>query len=153
MIDDECCLLTPNHYSYKERNLSTSHVHMMLACALAQMMDSCDCVIFLNTPSSVMPDDTIKKTESPWIYQEIAFSRLIRRQRQKDYKSSNRLFDSDQRGGELSVCYNISLDHLIKINADTFKTWEKSLRSINGHETLDLLYEITDGKECDYNLR
>ena len=41
-------------YNYRLRNRSTSHVHMMLTTALCKMINSCECIIFLNTPSSIL---------------------------------------------------------------------------------------------------
>ncbi|KND61981.1 hypothetical protein BVER_01485 [Candidatus Burkholderia verschuerenii] len=52
-IDNRYCMLNDTTYSYDMRNRSTSHVHMMLSTALTQMIDSCECVVFLNTPSAV----------------------------------------------------------------------------------------------------
>lgn len=44
-----------NCYSYHKRSYSTSHVHMMLSSALTMMMDKTECLIFLDTPSSIIP--------------------------------------------------------------------------------------------------
>ena len=42
-----------------------------------QMIDSCECIIFLNTPNSVKPREVIDKLVSPWIYSEIGVTKLI----------------------------------------------------------------------------
>lgn len=67
-------------YSYEKRNLSTSHVHLMLLMAINKMINNCECIIFLNTPNSISSKDTIDKTSSPWIYSEIELTRTIKPQ-------------------------------------------------------------------------
>ena len=86
-IDDEHCKKKDGKtYDYDLRNYTTSHVHMMLSTALAEMINNTECIMFYNTPNSVfLVDDlhTIKKerkkvTLSPWIYHELAMTSLIR---------------------------------------------------------------------------
>jgi len=85
LIDDVYCRnINRNSYDYDKRNYSTSHVHMMLSVALTQMIDNTECLFFLNTPNSITPDTIINQTESPWIYSEIAMSRLIRKKELKE---------------------------------------------------------------------
>lgn len=80
-IDDEYCLNPDQRtYSYPQRNKTTAAVYMMLSTALTQMMDHCDCVIFLNTPQSNIADadsGTIQ-TLSPWLYHELSTVNLLR---------------------------------------------------------------------------
>jgi hypothetical protein len=46
-IDNDYCLNQGGEtYSYEKRNGSTSHVHMMLATALSEMIDRTECVFF-----------------------------------------------------------------------------------------------------------
>lgn len=52
---------------------------MIFSVALTQMIDNTECLFFQNTPNSITPNATINHTESPWIYFEIAMSRLIRK--------------------------------------------------------------------------
>lgn len=64
---------------------------MMLSKALVTMMDRCECLFFLNTPSSITPADVIGEagtgsTTSPWIYSEIAMSGLIRRKSMSQHR-------------------------------------------------------------------
>ncbi|MEA5260622.1 hypothetical protein VB264_22685 [Arcicella aquatica] len=72
-----------NFYSYKKRNLSTSHVYLMLLTAINKMIDNCECIIFLNTPDSISSEDTIKMTSSPWIYSEIALCNTIEKKKKE----------------------------------------------------------------------
>lgn len=82
MIDNEYCVLKQNKdsttYNYDKRNYSTSHVHMMLSGALSDVIYNTECVIFLNTPNSLSINDIgNKKTNSPWIYNEIKTSSIV----------------------------------------------------------------------------
>ena len=64
----------------------TSHVHMMLDTALTEMIDNTECIMFYNTPNSVLLADDLQKiknekkkvTLSPWIYHELAMTSLVR---------------------------------------------------------------------------
>ena len=141
-------------YNYSKRNYSTSHVHMMLSTALTMMIDNTECVMFLNTPNSVTPNDVINKTESPWIYSEIAMTRLIRQRPVNDYRLQ-RITESFSEGGKLEkslkVEYNIQTDHLKRIDANTLNKWlnqweykgEKYSSDYSVHP-LDILYKLTD---------
>ena len=160
MIDNEYCYQKEtNTYNYQNRNYSTSHVHMMLSVALTQMIDNTECLFFLNTPNSITPDDTIiKKTKSPWVYSEIAMSRLIRKKELKEYRDvvlmeSQRAFAE---GGTLDVRYDLPTEHLTEIDAEILESWENSWCLLNSpkHEylqhpkkirvyALDKLYELT----------
>ena len=160
MIDNEYCYQEEtNTYNYQKRNYSTSHVHMMLSVALTQMIDNTECLFFLNTPNSITPDDTIiEQTESPWIYSEIAMSRLIRKKELKEYRDvalleSQRAFAE---GGILNVRYDLPTEHLTEIDAEILESWENSWYLLNSpnHEylqhpkklrvhALDKLYELT----------
>lgn len=56
------------------RNIS--YAHMMLASALLEMISACECMFFLNTPSSVNFNG---KTESPWLHYELTSARALQR--------------------------------------------------------------------------
>lgn len=81
-IDEHYSLFdgTGAKFDYNKRNLSTSYVHMMLAHSLTQMMDKCDCIIFINTPNSIVPSDieNSKTTFSPWIFYELSMIQFLR---------------------------------------------------------------------------
>lgn len=159
MIDDEYCYQKEtNTYNYQKRNYSTSHIHMMLSVALTQMIDNTECLFFLNTPNSITPNTVINQTESPWIYSEIAMSRLIRKKELKEYRDmavteSQKAFAG---GGTLNVRYDLPTEHLTEIDANILETWENSGCSLSSpnHEYLqypkklrvhglDKLYELT----------
>ena len=131
-IDDKYCYQkTTETYSYQKRNYSTSHIHMMLSVALTQMIDNTECLFFLNTPNSLSPNPDSNQTESPWIYSEISISQLIRKKNLRHYRmealmESQRTFSA---GGQLKIRYDVNTEHLIEIDVDVLKTWEKSWSS------------------------
>ena len=80
-IDQEYCRHPDSDttYSYEKRNGSTSHVHMMLSTALGMMIDNTECLIFLNTNQSITSSEAVAKTQSPWLFAEIAMARVVRK--------------------------------------------------------------------------
>ena len=158
MIDNEYCYQKEtNTYNYQNRNYSTSHVHMMLSVALTQMIDNTECLFFLNTPNSITPDDTIiKQTESPWIYSEIAATRLIRKRSRKIYRLK-RMVESFSEGESptLRIRHDIPVDHLTDIDNSVLSNWKNKWQEVYiNHDfpqysedlsvhALDKLYELT----------
>lgn len=111
-------------YDYKLRNLTTSHVHMMLSTALTQMMDSCECVILLNTPNSIKPEDTLNKVVSPWIYSELAATLLLRSRTPQEHRGVQAVLEQREFNHRpIVIEYNIKTDHLISINAQLIEDW------------------------------
>ncbi len=155
-IDNDFCINNDGQtYSYNKRNYSTSHVHMMLSVALAQMIDNSECLFFLNTPNSITPDSIISHTESPWIYSEITMSQLIRKKNLEEFRNQalmeSRTFSD---GGALKIQYNLPTEHLVDINVNDLIKWKETWKNIDSHSelpqfsndlrvhALDKLYEI-----------
>lgn len=144
-IDNSYCLQTDGYYSYQKRNNSTSHVHMMLSTALLMMMDCTECVFFLNTPSSLSANEVIDKTESPWIYSELAITQFIRQnvpERLKLYELTETFSGADaklEKGGRLIIKYDVDLTHLTAINGSSLDLWKE--KYVRGN-ALDKLYEL-----------
>lgn len=87
LLDDAYCKIpNSNSYNYQLRKLTTSHVHMMLQTALADMIYNTECVIFLNTPNSISPEDVISKTFSPWIYSELTTTSIVHNKTKEEYR-------------------------------------------------------------------
>ncbi|WP_104749466.1 hypothetical protein [Helicobacter cynogastricus] len=59
------------------------HLHAMLFTALAQMIQSCKCFIFVETEGSITMSDVrgSRYTHSPWIYFELQMASLLLKQR------------------------------------------------------------------------
>ena len=141
----------------KKRNYSTSHVHMMLSVALTQMIDNTECLFFLNTPNSLTPGTIINQTESPWIYSEIATTRLIERRHFSEYRLK-RAVESFSKGGKRTppVKYVLQVDHLTDIDNRVLSNWADSWQDVDNRNhsfpqysenlevhALDKLYELT----------
>jgi hypothetical protein len=142
LIDNQFCLQKDGYYSYKKRNFSTSHVHMMLSTALNMMIDNTECLFFLNTPNSVTTSDVINSTLSPWIYSEITMSKLIRKKELSNYRTESlRMFSE---GGKIqlneSIEYRLDINHLTDINRSDLINWFNAYNHNNTEYPLDTLY-------------
>ena len=145
LIDDKHCYNSKSKtYDYKLRNNSTSHVHMMLTTALTMMIDNSECLFFLNTPNSISTSDIVSKTESPWIYAEIAMTKIIRRNipRRKFLLETKRFSKGGVIDEKLKIEYDIDLVHLTNIDINTLGEWQNSKPNRNANDSLDKLYEI-----------
>lgn len=127
---------------------ASSHVHMMLNTALMQMIDNCECVMFINTPNSVKPDEVVNKVVSPWIYSELGMTKLIKKKDIKDHRLSSLFEKAENFSEQLSIGYNLKTDHLTQLSVDDLKSWEskipnyKTLVFKNNREALNILYEM-----------
>lgn len=138
------------HFDYQDRNRSTSHVHMMLASAITSMIDRCECLFFLNTPSSLRFAEGKSITRSPWLYYEIGQSQTIR------IKPPVRLLDKGHRhfseGRVINkalhyVEYELDVSHLSAINTGQLLQWSRlNSQNVRRHP-LDMLYAIAASKE------
>ncbi|MFD1631105.1 hypothetical protein [Pseudopedobacter beijingensis] len=153
LIDNKYCFQESSRtYNYNSRNYSTSHVHMMLSVALTMMIDQTECIFFLNTPNSISASSIIDKTESPWIYSEIAMTQMIRKKKPRRHISG---IEKLEKGGklnesELRIQYNIDLSHLVEIDINTLIDWKKDFTKSSSPNALDKLYELT--QDNDRNL-
>lgn len=148
-IDNAHCLQDSGYYSYSKRNLSTSHVHMMLAMAIAEMIDNSECLFFLNTPSSISPKQTIQggsQTSSPWIYAEIAISRIVRerplpkgrRERLQKSMESRTVIAMDS----IDIVHPLNVRHLAEISERELLSWQIKYEIEEIEHPLDLLYDM-----------
>ena len=167
VIDNKYCWQKDKkHYDYRKRNFSTSHVHSMLSTAIAKAIDHSEAIFFLNTSNSTykLKDFfTTEHTLSPWIYQEILFSSLIKIRDWKEHRDQE-LFEHAAFQHDLSVFYNIPLDHFETINYYDLVNWNhawaekitKKKSSYGGlfdnkdeKHPLNVLYKyIEDRSEC-----
>lgn len=141
-------------------NSIVSHVHCMLTKSLVQMMDQCECLIFLNTPSSIGIRDvrgTSQETYSPWIYTEVEVSRFLRthedprRPKMRKFAESVEGLAMDEAIRDI-ISYPLNLDHFGIVDSDGVWKWicagyhavsteSNSLRK--PFVALDKLYELT----------
>ena len=125
-IDKKYCY-NPNSktYDYDLRNYTTSHVHMMLSTALAEMIDKTECVIFFNTPNSISIGDELAKikkretTLSPWIYYELSMMTLIKSTQPRKIILEHSAYS------DINIKYDVSkiLKELTRINDTTLLSW------------------------------
>lgn len=150
-----------NYLSYEQseklKDSARTHAHCMLTKSLIQMMDRCECLLFLGTPSSMNMSNVsfTAETYSPWIYNEIEASRVLRR-----YKYPRGLVASNEsvvcnamdEAPSINVRYPLSLNHLIKLDLVDLFAWIATARSkvdmlatqlSNPYKYLDHLYNIT----------
>lgn len=148
-IDNTHCLQDDGYYSYKKRNRSTSHVHMMLAMAIAEMIDNSECLFFLNTPDSISPQKTIggdHQTSSPWIYAEIAISRIVR-ERPLPKSRRDRLQKSMESRvvvamDSVDIVHPLNVRHLVEIGEPQLLAWQYKNEVEDSENPLDLLYDM-----------
>lgn len=126
-------------YSYKKRNISTSHIHMLLQGALAKMIDRCECLIFINTPNSIKfwshGDDSL--TASPWIYNELLMANLLRTKELSVHRKDELLHYSIQEG---AVSYPVQLKSFVDLKYTDFVEAKKQVNRKEPDEILKQLY-------------
>ena len=145
LIDNKHCYKKEsNTYDYNLRNCSTSHVHMMLSTALTMMIDNSECLFFLNTPNSITTSDIVSKTESPWIYAEIALTQMLRQNipRRRLVQETKYFSKGGVINEQLKVQYDLDLTHLTDIDIDTLIGWQKNHTKTNASAALDKLYDL-----------
>lgn len=130
-------------FDYAKRNRSTSHVHTMLSAALAKMIDRAECVIFLNTPNSIVTKDFIAggqaTTASPWIYNELLLTKLLP-SKVPDRALNEGLYKSAVIAREHfpTFEFTVAMDHLTNLAMSDIDTWLTCGRK--GTDALDALY-------------
>ncbi len=102
-------------YNYNLRNYTTAHVHMMLATAIVETMNRSECVIFFNTPNSIVMSDQLsfinskdyEKTTSPWIFYELTM--ISKMNRVKPIRKTSVLSHTDyKKRDNLNIQYDVS---------------------------------------------
>lgn len=151
-------------YSYELRNYSTSHVHAMLSSAISEMIDKAECVIFFNTPNSIVLNDEIDKakekgynnkyTNSPWIYHELSMTQMIRRglplRKQKSIHFSamdsfHESFDKRNEFPEIDLNIEKYLTEMKSLTDANLQQWSNNHNSqLSGEYALDELYKIVN---------
>lgn len=150
-IDNMYCYQPENStYSYEKRNHTTAHVHIMLASALTEMMDNCECVIFYNTPNSIFISEELSKVDdakkettlSPWIYYELSILSTLRTKNIDREFLMHGNYLLYEKKNKLKVEYDVGklLNSMITINDDIIKQWSKTNKKYD--EALDELYKL-----------
>jgi len=146
IIDNFYCLNPIKQtYNYERRNQSTSHVHIMLSTSLCMMIDRAECLFFLNTPNSIHTAEAINKTKSPWIYNEIVLSKIIRKRKLKEYRPEfNKAFSLGKIDEGLSIDYEVDIEHLQNLTLDNLILWQENWNNASPQKKypLDILYNL-----------
>jgi hypothetical protein len=113
---------------YGKRNYSTSHVHTMLATALLEMINNCECFLFIASKNSTLNlnyfRDHSDATLSPWIYEENTFVKYIMpiipewllRKRERRYFSGGIGRINEDR--KLNIAYKLDMSTFHPISAE-----------------------------------
>lgn len=147
ILDDEFCYNDKSKtYDYRKRNRSTAHVHMMLSVAISQMINKCECIIFMNTPQSISSVDYIKgsTTDSPWIYSEISMTSLIQKRSPTSHRLAKSVISTESLAADsnLTIQYEVDLSHLSKLSATKYNEWVEQAGDKRGNAALDILYNL-----------
>ncbi|HID5225101.1 TPA: hypothetical protein ACXEMW_003710 [Proteus mirabilis] len=120
-------------YSHKKANIISSNIYAMLTIALINTMDNSDSLILLESENSVGGDkydvekilDRTYETESPWIYSEVNFSRLLKPKKHARpdllaYDGSEAFVAHEKRGQisleeQASFVYEADLEHMLSV--------------------------------------
>lgn len=115
-------------YSYKKCNYSSAHVHTMLATALLEMINDCECFLFIGSKNSTLNlnyfRDHSDATLSPWIYEENTFVKYIKpiipewllRKRERRYFSGGIGRINEDR--KLNIAYKLDMSTFHPISAE-----------------------------------
>ena len=141
-------------YDHSKCNIASQHANIMLLMALQKMIDNVEAVFFLNTDNSVNVIDNhgFSSTYSPWIYAELLCADLIRKKNLEKYRSEHFLehYDYNARSesrNELKINYNITTDHLYKLNENNMNEWCDKFKTKNNVLPMDLLYKLFINEE------
>lgn len=116
-----------------------AHVNIMLASALTKMMNNTECVIFLNTPNSIIPNkySDSKKTTSPWIYHELFISSILPvntpLRKSRPHSVVNEV---------TQILYTPPLEHLTDLVSSDFNHWIDEVERNSSYHSLDVLYAL-----------
>lgn len=119
-------------YDYNIRNHTTSHVHMMLNNALTTLIDSSECLIFLNTKNaidvaSIGDDSDDNRTKSPWIMSELHTSKIIQKKEDSDASrysdDTENLNERSFYDSQLQIEHPVDIQHLSSLYVEDLKSW------------------------------
>ncbi|MFJ5467137.1 hypothetical protein ACIPSG_15725 [Pectobacterium sp. CHL-2024] len=144
------------HYDYNKRNFSTAHVHVMLSSALIEMIDSSECLFFINSKESLsLRDELIKNTLSPWIYTELITSEFIRlniplrhqiRGGLESYLAEHYIKSISTEDAGLKINYSLLsiMDKIPLLSKDQLNKWKSDNNSSeDSKKNLDNIYKIS----------
>src|SRR5699024_5233593 len=100
-----------------------SHVNLMLKSALDKMIDNCEAIFFLNTPNSVSLNNSVQqKTNSPWIFSEIATTQVIKKKTPERLKKQTKIYVNMENSLMIKKIKKITNQYELEINKFTEHT-------------------------------
>lgn len=138
-LDNKYCKSNNDNYDYNKRNFTTTHVHAMLSTSIAKTIDNSECIIFLNSEKStykVKEEVNKNRTLSPWIYEEIFFTSIIRERKWYEHRPMYLTEGNTYFQKSLQISYLLPDEHLIPMGYDDLCTWIKLWleRKANSHK-------------------
>ena len=130
-------------FSYEKRNYSTSLVHAMLSMALLEMIDKCECCIFIKPTEDLVVSGIDDCTTSPWIYEEIMmFNKL---EKNKPDRITRCMESFSATSPKPRVRYKLDLSNMPLLKASHLQkfigTDEYSLKYTKAYRWLDEMYD------------
>lgn len=132
---------TFNHKSTME---VAKHANMILASALTEMIDNCECVFFFNTDNSVIRGtEAISKNEtySPWIYHEVFTTTIIQKKQRSKFNESYQFRDNAIKQIP-DISYGLDLSGMTVLREEDIFEWEIKINSNKDKHPLDVLYNL-----------
>ena len=133
-----------SYYDYEKTLQVAKHADMILASALTEMIDNCECVFFLNTDSSVIRGtEAISKNEtySPWIYHEVCTTTIIQKKQRSKFNESYQFRDNAIKQIP-DISYGLDLSGMTVLREEDIFEWEIKINSNKDKHPLDVLYNL-----------
>jgi len=144
IIDDQYCLNPGSEtYDYQKRNQSTSHIHMMLATAITEMINATECIFFLNSGNSINSLDAISKTKSPWLFYELGVLRTIQRTVPARLLTQNFTYLT-AKSAAVPIEHTVQLTELTTLKGGDINFWclKSLITGASKLKALDILYKM-----------
>ena len=133
-----------SYYDYEKTLQVAKHADMILASALTEMIDNCECVFFLNTDNSVIRGtEAISKNEtySPWIYHEVFTTTIIQKKQRSKFNESYQFRDNAIKQIP-DISYGLDLSGVTVLREEDIFEWEIKINSNKDKHPLDVLYNL-----------
>ena len=133
-----------SYYDYEKTLQVAKHANMILASALTEMIDNCECVFFLNTDNSVIRGtEAISKNEtySPWIYHEVFTTTIIQKKQRSKFNESYQFRDNAIKQIP-DISYGLDLSGMTVLREEDILEWGTKINSNKDKHPLDVLYNL-----------
>lgn len=141
-------------YDYVDVLHTSAHVHSLLALSLYEMIDKCECCIFVGSENSLNLNVKKIRTEtlSPWIYQEIFYMNHtkpnIPTHVKKLLKERCFLVAIESQINEVVMSHSVDLTGFVRLEPKHFKI---DVSDLDEEAFLEILYINTKVLKVDYH--